>query len=117
MKWSPEQDAALRAVDSWLHKGQSQVFRLFGYAGVGKTTLARHFAENAGGEVAFAAFTGKAAHVLRQKGCEGATTIHALIYRPTGDEPDAEGGLSFSLRRDAPASKADQGVQQASVNR
>jgi exodeoxyribonuclease-5 len=43
------------------------VFRLFGYAGTGKTTLARHFAENVDGEVLFAAFTGKAAQVLRAK--------------------------------------------------
>ncbi|MEM1396368.1 MAG: ATP-dependent RecD-like DNA helicase [Pseudomonadota bacterium] len=106
MKWSAEQDDALKAVDRWLHKGETQVFRLFGYAGVGKTTLARHIAEHATGEVSFAAYTGKAAHVLRSKGCVGATTIHALIYRPMGDDP-GEDGPSFSLRRDAPASKAD----------
>ncbi|NJM36208.1 MAG: AAA family ATPase, partial [Rhodomicrobium sp.] len=82
MNWSPGQDAALKEVDRWLQRRDRQVFRLFGYAGVGKTTLARHIAENAGGDVAFAAFTGKAAHVMRQKGCAGATTIHALIYRP-----------------------------------
>ncbi len=105
MNWSPEQDAALKAVDQWLHAGDAQVFRLFGYAGAGKTTLARHIAEHAGGEVAFAAFTGKAAHVLRQKGCAGASTIHALIYRPTDEDDD--GAPSFALRRDAPASKAD----------
>lgn len=105
MNWSPEQDAALKEVDRWLHKGESQVFRLFGYAGAGKTTLARHFAENANGDVAFAAFTGKAAHVMRQRGCEGATTIHALIYRPSSADEDGE--PSFSLRHDAPASKAD----------
>ncbi len=106
MKWSPQQDAALKAVASWLKAGDRQVFRLFGYAGAGKTTLARHFAEAAGGEVAFAAFTGKAAHVMRQRGCEGATTIHSLIYRPSSGEED-EGELVFALRRDAPASKAD----------
>lgn len=105
MNFSPQQDAALKAVDDWLKKGDSPVFRLFGYAGAGKTTLARHLAENAGGEVAFAAFTGKAAHVMRQKGCEGATTIHSLIYRPA-DESE-EGELVFALRHDAPASKAD----------
>jgi exodeoxyribonuclease-5 len=105
VNFSPEQDAALKAVDRWLKEGRPQVFRLFGYAGVGKTTLARHIAENAGGDVAFAAFTGKAAHVMRQKGCAGATTIHALIYRPA-DEGE-EGELLFSLRPDAPASKAD----------
>lgn len=105
MNWSPQQDAALKAVDRWLKAPAQQVFRLFGYAGAGKTTLARHIAESAGGDVAFAAFTGKAAHVMRQKGCAGASTIHALIYRPA-DEGD-EGELMFTLRRDAPASKAD----------
>ena len=43
-------------------------FALFGYAGTGKTTLARHIADEANGEVKFAAFTGKAASVmLRQR--------------------------------------------------
>jgi exodeoxyribonuclease-5 len=107
MQWTPEQDKALTAVARWLKAGDSQVFRLFGYAGAGKTTLARHFAEHVGGEVAFAAFTGKAAHVMRQKGCEGATTIHALIYRPARDEDNEEGELLFTLRRDAPAASAD----------
>jgi len=106
MKWSPEQDDALKAVDRWLTKGETPVFRLFGYAGAGKTTLARHFAENAGGDVAFAAFTGKAAHVMRQKGCVDASTIHSLIYRPASSDEE-EDEPSFTLRRDAPASKAD----------
>ena len=106
MKWSPQQDDALVAVERWRKAGGQQVFRLFGYAGAGKTTLARHIAENAGGEVAFAAFTGKAAHVMRQKGCSGATTIHSLIYRPSHAEED-EGEPSFTIRHDAPAADAD----------
>lgn len=106
MQWTPEQDNALKAVDRWLNKGDTQVFRLFGYAGAGKTTLARHMAEHVTGDVAFAAFTGKAAHVMRQKGCAGATTIHALIYRPTGDD-DGDGAPAFTIRRDAPANDAD----------
>jgi len=36
------------------------VFRLFGYAGTGKTTLAKHLAQGVNGKVLFAAFTGKA---------------------------------------------------------
>ena len=107
MKFSPEQDAALLAVDRWLKAPDRQVFRLFGYAGAGKTTLARHIAENVDGEVAFAAFTGKAAHVMRQKGCAGASTIHALIYRPAHDDEGEDGALVFTLRRDAPAAEAD----------
>lgn len=80
MEWSPEQDAALRAVDDWLKNPDQQCFRLFGFAGSGKTTLARHFAEGVEGDVLFGAYTGKAAHVMRQKGCWGATTIHSMIY-------------------------------------
>jgi exodeoxyribonuclease-5 len=79
MQWGREQEQALGRVSDWLTSDQ-QLFRLFGYAGTGKTTLARHFAEGVEGQVLFAAYTGKAAHVLRTKGCSGATTIHSLIY-------------------------------------
>lgn len=85
MQWSPQQDMALSAVADWqrqaVRRRGEQVFRLFGYAGTGKTTLARHIAEGIDGTVLFAAFTGKAASVMRSKGCEDATTIHSLIYR------------------------------------
>lgn len=80
MHWSPEQSRALTEVSRWLNYGDQQVFHLFGFAGTGKTTLARHLAEGVDGDVIFAAFTGKAAHVLKQKGCENAQTIHSLIY-------------------------------------
>ncbi len=84
--------------------GTPPVFRLFGYAGTGKTTLAKHIAEGVDGEVKFAAFTGKAASVMRGKGCHGASTIHSLIYRTreSGEEIP-----SFDLWDEAPASKAD----------
>jgi exodeoxyribonuclease-5 len=101
--WSSEQAAALEKVRRWLREGEPQVFRLFGYAGVGKTTLARHIAEGAKGDAAFAAFTGKAALVLRSKGCFGASTIHALIYRAS-ESKDAP--PTFTLNHDGPASKA-----------
>ena len=40
--WSPQQNAALRDVTKW-QRSRDQVFRLFGYAGTGKTELAwRH---------------------------------------------------------------------------
>jgi exodeoxyribonuclease-5 len=103
MQWSPEQDRALKAVAAWLKAGDRQVFRLFGYAGTGKTTLARHVAEGVAGEVVFAAFTGKAAHVMRGKGCKGAGTIHSLIYRMRGEDED---GPNFVLNDDSAAGKA-----------
>ena len=90
MKLSPQQDEALKAVADWLEAGDSPVFRLFGYAGTGKTTLAKHFAEGIEGAVQFAAFTGKAAQVLRSKGAKSARTIHSLIYRPRGEEEIAD---------------------------
>jgi exodeoxyribonuclease-5 len=101
--WSPEQAGALDRVGKWLKDEDQPVFRLFGYAGAGKTTLARHVADHASGKAAFAAFTGKAALVLRGKGCTGATTIHSLIY--TADEAE-DGRPSFTLNKDGPASRA-----------
>jgi exodeoxyribonuclease-5 len=57
-------------------------FRLFGPAGTGKTTLARHIGRALGlGNVVFGAYTGKAASVLNRKGVP-ATTIHSAIYQP-----------------------------------
>ncbi len=113
MEFSPEQDQALVAVDRWLKAGDRQIFRLFGYAGSGKTTLARHIAEGVDGDVLFAAFTGKAAQVLRSRGAAGASTIHSLIYRPRGEETveDEETGKTsiaptFSLNHRSPVAKA-----------
>ena len=66
--------------------------------------LRRHIAEEVDGDVKFAAFTGKAASVMRGKGCHGASTIHSLIYRAreSGEEIP-----SFDLWDEAPASKAE----------
>ena len=106
--FTPHQDAALKAVAAWLKEGPGsrgtpQIFRLFGYAGTGKTTLARHLAEDVDGKVVFGAFTGKAALVMRRKGCIGAATLHSLIYRAreSGEETP-----SFELWDEAPDSKA-----------
>ena len=106
--FTPHQDRALKAVATWLKdkpgtSAAPQIFRLFGYAGTGKTTLARHIADNVDGKVLYAAFTGKAASVMRQKGCYNASTIHSLIYktRESGEETP-----NFELWDDAPAGKA-----------
>jgi len=102
-EWSRQQAEAIDRAGRWLRKGEPQIFRLFGYAGTGKTTLARHVAEGAKGGTVFAAFTGKAAMVMRSKGCAGATTIHALIYRAT---EGGDAGPTFALNADGPASRA-----------
>lgn len=82
-EWSPQQDRALKDVSNWLRdpSGQ-QLRRLFGYAGTGKTTLAKHLAEGVDGTVLFAAYTGKAASVLKKSGAPNAQTLHSLIYNP-----------------------------------
>lgn len=81
MKWSPQQDRALREVAEWYEDPSApQTFYLAGYAGTGKTTLARHLAQDVDGLTLFAAYTGKAASVLRQRGCPEASTLHSIIY-------------------------------------
>jgi exodeoxyribonuclease-5 len=106
--FTPHQNAALAKVAAWIKEKPGRgaippVFRLFGYAGTGKTTLAKHVAEGVDGKVLFAAFTGKAALVMRSKGCRGASTIHSLIYKP---REIAEETPSFDLWDDSPAAKA-----------
>ncbi|CAB5162773.1 AAA domain containing protein [uncultured Caudovirales phage] len=105
MSWSPQQEAAIRAVGDWLAdpNGQ-QVFRMFGYAGTGKTTLAKELAESVKGIVLYATFTGKAALILRKKGCEGASTIHSLIYKVEIDERTGE--ASFTLNDESDLASA-----------
>lgn len=105
MAWTTQQNEAINAVRRWLaDKRAPQVFRLFGYAGSGKTTLAKHLAEGVSGAVLYACFTGKAALVLRKKGCEGASTIHSLIYKPKQDEET--GDTEFVLNKDSGAAYA-----------
>lgn len=83
--WTKEQDGALVAVNEWFNSSRRKTpFYLAGYAGTGKTTLAKYFAENVDGTVIFCAFTGKAVSVLREKGCRNAATLHSTIYRPVG---------------------------------
>ena len=92
---SDTQHRAIAAIRDWFeyHTDNQQVFRLFGYAGTGKSTVLRFALEeldlephraDGDGEgcvpgVVTATFTGKAALVLRRKGTP-ARTIHSLIY-------------------------------------
>src|ERR1700730_3065205 len=100
--FTPHQDAALTAASDWFkaQRGRASIFRLFGYAGTGKTTLTKHVAEGVKGKVLFAAFTGKAACVMRSKGCDNASTIHRLIYKP---KERNEENPTFELWNKAPA--------------
>jgi exodeoxyribonuclease-5 len=97
MRWGPQQAKALKDVDRWYKDANGpQVYRLFGYAGSGKTTLAMHIAQNIDGDVLFCAYTGKAARVMERSGCSGASTIHRLIYKVKMDPITGE-WLGFEL--------------------
>lgn len=99
MEWGNQQSEALEKIQRWLKTpGSPQVFRVFGYAGTGKTTVAKEVA-NMVGRTQYAAYTGKAALVLRSKGCFNASTIHGLIYKPE-DGPD--GKPTFVLNPESP---------------
>ena len=72
---------ALSEVDAWMADPRGpQVKRLFGYAGTGKTTIARDIYEEYNCKAC--AFTGKAASVMASKGLSNASTVHRLIYTP-----------------------------------
>lgn len=86
---SPQQNEALASIKTWYDNRDDAFgidpFRLFGPAGTGKTTLARSVAETLdldADRVQFGAYTGKAASVLRRKGCDPAGTLHSLVYKP-----------------------------------
>lgn len=104
MSWSNQQSAAIKTVRDWATgRGGSQVMRLFGFAGTGKTTIAKELAGGIDGTV-FCAPTGKASLVLRRKGCAGAQTIHSLIYKALEDEVTGE--VTFKLNPDSAAAGA-----------
>jgi exodeoxyribonuclease-5 len=96
MSFSPSalQAKAIQAIKDWFtnRSAVQQVFRVFGYAGTGKTTITRHVIAELGldtgasGGVLYAAFTGKAALVMTRKGTP-ASTIHSLIYRVSEATP------------------------------
>lgn len=93
---SNEQNRAIQSVMTWYRsRNRKPFFYLAGFAGVGKTSVARFIADEIGGTILYAAFTGKAAQVLRSKGCDGASTIHSLIYKSHEDEQT--GAVTFRL--------------------
>lgn len=89
MQLTKEQKHAIKE----LLKFKNQVATLGGYGGTGKTTVVSHICQ-ALPNFAVCAYTGKASHVLRNKGIENASTIHSLIYEPRKDQ---DGDVYFAL--------------------
>lgn len=123
LTWNPQQAKALDDVAAWLRDPSApQVYRLFGYAGTGKTTLARHLTEAVRFPL-FAAFTGKAASVLRNAGCPGATTLHSLLYnvrdrdRSRLHELEAQMGEMMETHPDFPELAAELRLERDKIKR
>lgn len=89
---SSEQAAALHAARKWFHEQYpaKPVFRLFGYAGTGKSTVTAALIERLGiapSGVVYVAPTGKAAKIMTAKGCP-AKTIHKQFYKLIATKED-----------------------------
>jgi exodeoxyribonuclease V len=98
---STEQERAVTtALNWWRNRRVDQpVFRLFGYAGTGKSTVLETLIRRLGltqEDVLFMAPTGKAASVMTRKGVP-ALTIHKTFYRLTGEDDT----VYLSLMREA----------------
>jgi exodeoxyribonuclease V len=98
MEFTQQQQDAIEAISTW-YKGwkagahRKQVFFLTGSAGTGKTSLAMAAATICvpnTGRVTFIAPTGKAAARLREKGCDGARTLHSFAYNPRGEDEEGD---------------------------
>ena len=91
LELSRDQRAAVDDIQHWWRHSKRQVFHLAGYAGTGKTTLVTGLPEMMPGiRIQYAAFTGKAASVLRKRGAENAVTLHSLLYGAPTTRRDGE---------------------------
>lgn len=108
---SSEQEEVMDAIVAWygIPVKKNQEFYLAGYAGTGKTTIVetaisiikdKHRIK----KVVTAAYTGKAASVLQNKGVPNAMTVHRMLYMPYQDE---NGELCFAKRDNSDAERAD----------
>lgn len=100
---SAEQSEALRRVSQFYNDRSRQYFVLAGYAGTGKTTLAKSLPHLLNCNVLYAAYTGKAVSVLKAKGMD-AYTLHSLLFRPKdNDEKRRELEMQIQATQDAVA--------------
>src|SRR5690242_12849352 len=103
MELAKQQGEAAALVKAWLSNGydpQKPFFYLAGFAGTGKTTIARVLTEEVESPL-FAAYTGKAASVLNKKGIP-ATTIHKLVYKLLKPDEHKAEKISEELKKAPP---------------
>lgn len=83
MTLTVKQEEGLRTAVERFRAGEKYTV-ISGYAGTGKSTLIKFIIAALGfqpEEVCYMAYTGKAAQVLKQKGCPNAMTAHKLLYK------------------------------------
>lgn len=94
-----KQGQGVKAIQQWFKRGIG-TFRLFGYAGTGKSTILKYALGELGldpHEYVVMTATGKAAHVLRQKGTTNAINFHGLIYKLCGSNEGLVAKLTEEL--------------------
>lgn len=108
MVLTAKQEEGLRIAVS-RYKAHEAYTCISGYAGTGKSTLIKFIIAALGLEpeqVCYVAYTGKAAQVLKQKGCPNPVTAHKLLYKakpmPNGTykfepKPSLEEGLEVII--------------------
>ena len=83
MELTKKQEEGLKIAVS-RYKAHEAYTCISGYAGTGKSTLIKFIIAALGLEpeqVCYVAYTGKAAQVLKQKGCPNPITAHKLLYK------------------------------------
>lgn len=81
------------------YRNREQYTCIAGYAGTGKSTLVKFIIQALGlhnSDVCYVAYTGKAALVLRDKGCPNSMTAHKLLYQSF---PRADGTFFHKIKR------------------
>lgn len=105
-----EQRRVIHQIADWWQSHQSE-FYLAGYAGTGKTTIAQLAVEAIEARarrairVLYAAYTGKAADLLRRKTGQDAMTLHRILYHPVEDAQT--GKIKFILNPNSPLADID----------
>ena len=77
-----KQEQGLKEAITRYRNGEKYVC-IAGYAGSGKSTLVQYIIKELNipeNKIAYCCYTGRAACILKSKGCPGATTAHKLLY-------------------------------------
>lgn len=99
MNLTRKQEEGLKIAVARYKEGQPWTC-IAGYAGTGKSTLVKYIVAaldlDEQNDVCYVAYTGKAANVLKEKGCPNAMTTHRLLYQSV---PRNDGTFYHKIKR------------------